>query len=854
MTSEEPVASRVRLLAQIEEAARVIGPLWPLSTFIAVNPLWDLRHMPFHDAIEQATQVLGIGGYPSPALFAEAYADRRVTAADLRAVLDGHVASGRCTSTSTEPEGCPGAKKGRARTAAERHDELFGTQIAAIVDREVAKWCAAYVAGILADEPAGGFYAAWCGVVVYDPTARVIAGRAGRKRLAEMGADPEDAILACIEHLDIADDERIPELARHLARMPGWAGYAKWRSRWAAPGHPGAALHLVDYLAVRLCYEAVLLRVATDGDLWRRAENYGRCLGGSKSTSHAPKDDETRPGHLAVGRLPDDVEDCLSRLGATDVARVWLAAYEGHYRDWLLATLERPDTTPQRTSRARPEAQAVFCIDVRSEGLRRHLEDSGPYETFGFAGFFALPVRYRGWGAAERIDLCPVLIRPSTEIAERPTAGSRQAGDRQLVGRQALAAARSAFDSSRKGTLSPFVLAEASGFFAAPIAVAKTLFPARYQSLRHWGQRMLAPPAEMVVDADPAAGAMSDEEQALFAEVALTTMGLTRDFASVVLLCGHGSTTENNHYASSLDCGACGGNRGGPSARAAAAILNRQATRHLLAERGIVVPEETVFVAGEHDTATDTVTVLDAHLVPPGHRDAVVALQSALDRAGGATAAERVSRLPGGDCLGDATLPRGRAADWAQVRPEWGLARNAAFIVAPRTVTAGVDLAGRCFLHSYDAGIDADGVALETILTAPMVVAHWINAQYYFSTVDPDVLSAGDKTAHNIVGGIGVVQGAGGDLRAGLPLQSLFDGDSAYHEPMRLLVVVQAPLTLLDAVVARNPVLRELFDGQWVHLAAREDESDGWKIRQPDGSWECWTPARGRTKEASAHG
>ena len=309
MNSEEPVTSRARLLAQVEEAARVIGPLWPLSTFIAVNPLWDLRHMSFHDAVEHAVQVLGIGGYPSPALFAEAYADRRVVGADLRAVLDSHVASGHGASTSTEPEVRPSSKTPRVRTAAERHDDLFGTQIAATVDREVAKWCAAYVAGILADEPARGFYAAWCHVVVCDPTARVMAGRAGRKRLAEMGADPEDAILACIELLDAADDERVPELARRLARMPGWAGHAEWRSRWAAPGHPGAALHPVDYLAVSLCYEAVLLRATPDGDLWRRAQNYDGCPGGSKSTNHASKGNGARPGRLAVGRLPDDVEE-----------------------------------------------------------------------------------------------------------------------------------------------------------------------------------------------------------------------------------------------------------------------------------------------------------------------------------------------------------------------------------------------------------------------------------------------------------------------------------------------------------------------------------------------------------------
>ena len=851
MNRDEPAASRVRLLTQIEEAARVIGPLWPLSTFIAVNPLWDLRHMPFHDAVAHATQVLGIGGYPSPALFAEAYADRRVTGADLRTVLDGYVASGCRVGTGTEHEGSPSATTALVRTTAECHDSLFGTQIAATVDREVAKWCAAYVAGILPGEPTGGFYAAWRSVVVYDPALRAVAGRGGRKRLAEMGADPEDAILACFALLDVADGERVPELARHLARMPGWAGHAKWRSRWAASGHLGASLHLVDYLAVRLCYESVLLRVATGDSVSSDSRKHVRCTGELEGTNHASKDNGTRSWRLVVGDLPNDVEQRLSRLEAVDAARVWLAAYEGHYRDWLLTALERHDAPSSRIPREHPAAQAVFCIDVRSEGLRRHLEESGPYETLGFAGFFALPIRYRGWGAAETVDLCPVLVRPSMEIAERPTTGSREAGDRQLVARQALVAARRAFDASRKGALSPFILAEASGFFAAPIAVAKTLFPARYQSLRFWVRRVLARPTTTVVDANPAAGAMSDEEQALFAEAALTTMGLTRDFASVVLLCGHGSTTENNPYASSLDCGACGGNRGGPSARAAAAILNRRATRHLLAERGIVVPEETVFVAGEHDTATDVVTVLDSHLVPPDHRDAVVALQSDLGRAGAATVAERLSHLPGGDSLGRVALPRERAADWDQVRPEWGLARNAAFIVAPRTVTEGVDLADRCFLHSYDAGVDADGVALETILTAPMVVAHWINAQYYFSAVDPDVLSAGDKTAHNIVGGIGVIQGASGDLRAGLPLQSVFDGESAYHEPMRLLVVVQAPLTLLNAVVARNPVLRELFDGQWVHLAAREDESDGWKIRQRDGTWECWTPAAVRTKEAS---
>ena len=854
MTSKDPVIARIHLLAQVDEAARAVAPLWPLSTYIAVNPLWDLRQMPFHEAVEYAAQVLGIAGFPSPALFAEAYAERRITAADLRAVLDGDHAHGHSAGMSIERGDRGGPEGPSASTAAERYDHLFGTSIAEAVDREVAKWCSAYIAGIVPDEPTPGFYAAWRQIVVYDPTARSIAGRAGRKRLAEFGADAEEAILASLAILGIPEANRVPELARHLAHMPGWAGHAKWRSRWAAPDHPGPALHLVDYLAVRLCYEALFLESRERGPERRRPQ-WRPLLGGLEAREYSTEGEERagqdgiRAGVPAVG-LPADVAARLSDLDGTEATKVWLAAYENHYRDQLLHALDCPQVARQ----AQPAVQAVFCIDTRSERLRRHLEAVGPYETFGFAGFFALPIRYRGFGSADTVDLCPVLIRPSTEISERPAGESRSAADRQLAGGQILAGAQSAFAAARKGAVSQFLLAEAGGFVAGPVALAKTLAPSRYQAARSWVQRMLAPPAATVIDADPAPGAMSDDEQALFAEVALTTMGLTGSFAPVVLLCGHGSTSENNPYASSLDCGACGGNRGGPSARAATAILNRQVVRRLLAERGILVPDGTLFVAGEHDTATDAVSLLDTHLVPPSHREVVAELERSLESAGEAAAAERRSCLPGGEANRRKLFPSERAADWAQVRPEWGLARNAAFIVAPRAVTVGIDLEGRCFLHSYDPGVDPDGVALETILTAPMVVGHWINAQYYFSTVDPAILSAGDKTAHNIVAGIGVVQGAGGDLRVGLPLQSLFDGERAYHEPMRLLVAVQAPLALLEAVIARNPVLRELFGGQWVNLAARESQDDDWKIRRCDGTWVRWIPAAAQNKEALTRG
>jgi uncharacterized protein len=256
-----------------------------------------------------------------------------------------------------------------------------------------------------------------------------------------------------------------------------------------------------------------------------------------------------------------------------------------------------------------------------------------------------------------------------------------------------------------------------------------------------------------------------------------------------------------------------------------------------LAPRGIVIPEDTWFVAALHETAGDRIEVLDAHLVPSRHAGALAALRRDLEVAGARTAAERAARLPG-----DPAAVRHRGRDWAQVRPEWGLAGNAAMIIAPRSLTRELDLGGRTFLHSYDPATDPEGVALETILTAPLVVAEWISMQYYFSTVDPEVFGAGDKLLHNPVGGVGVLRGDGGDLAVGLPLQSVALGDRLAHDPVRLLAAVQAPLEQIEAIIGRNEGLRHLVENRWITLAARSRGDEPWSVRTPAGTWEGWFP------------
>jgi len=307
-----------------------------------------------------------------------------------------------------------------------------------------------------------------------------------------------------------------------------------------------------------------------------------------------------------------------------------------------------------------------------------------------------------------------------------------------------------------------------------------------------------------------------------------------------VLLVGHGSETKNNAYAAGLDCGACGGQPGDVNARAAAALLNDATVRAALAARGIEVPTTTLFVGALHNTTTDHVTLFDEGAGAETHRADFVNAWAVLERAGVATRRARAPRLGLAE-LSDAKLQAAvvkRARNWAEVRPEWGLAGNAAFIIAPRERSRHIDLEGRVFLHDYRFDDDKDQAILEAIMTGPLVVAHWINFQYYASTVDNARYGCGNKVLHNIVGGhLGVFEGNGGDLRIGLSLQSLNDGERWVHSPLRLAVFIEASQAAIDAVIEKHPKVRELVDNEWIHLFQLDAgertlftrRSDGWK-------------------------
>lgn len=825
---------RAHLRSDVRLAARVLPTHYPLETFIAVNPLSGMVAMPFEQASRRAGDLYGIRGTLSESAFRMLHRTGRVTDHDLdQALLHRH------PNLAQEP---PVRLAGRQLSATEllRADLVHGEEhpkpprlyqtraercepdVADLIDNQVAKWCAAFFgsAGWPMPDRDKGFYAAWRRLAPKDRSLT----RSARAFLATAAERPEDLLLAALETLGVHDDTRITYLQAHLTRLPGWAAHVQWR------GDKDAGIDLVDYLAMRLAYEAALL-----GDRPRDC--------GPTPARPAPPTARARLAHLLARWNITDADDTELTAAARILALVpvmtremiWQCAFEGGYRDQLLTELARN----RATATGPAHTHLIGCIDTRSEGLRRHLEKIQGYDTYGFAGFFAVAIRYHGLLGGTPADLCPVLISPAHEITEHIGQDMCAAATRRINGAQRIAGAESAFHAAKDAAAAPYVLAEAAGWVAGPLAAAKTFVPAASARWRARLRNLIAPPVATQLDVE----AMPLQERVLFAEVLLTAIGLTGGFGRLIVLCAHGSTTENNPYQASLDCGACGGQAGGPNARTAAHILNQPEVRRELSGRGIELPEHTLAVAALHDTTTDRVTVLDTHLVPASHYADVFRLAADLDRSGAALAAERAATLPGRRFR---TTPRSaardavkRSGDWAQVYPEWGLAGNAAMVIAPRSVTRGTDLHRRVFLHSYDGDVDPDGTALETILTAPLVVAHWINAQYYFSAVAPDVFGAGTKTIHNVVGSAGVLAGHAGDLRLGLPQQSISLGDRLMHEPQRLLAVIQAPRGRIDTVVARNPILQQLFGNGWISVAAREDPAEPWH-RWTRAGWQLW--------------
>ncbi|MGX9353111.1 YbcC family protein [Shimia sp. W99] len=781
-------APLLELIAEANNAAKAIPPLFPLSASVAVNPFLGQTGEPLEVTAARLARVGGVRIMPSRAHWAEKLETGDISEKDLIDALAAH--SGHFNPPSLQelrdalensapkPEALP--------TVAELAADVSGIDWPGLIEDRIGAWAAGHFdegQALWQQARSGGPFSSWRDFAARDLTPEIQGLNGFCAFVADTNRSHWRAVGRASEKLGITAGAATTAFHRWLMSLGGWAQYGRYLL-WQAELDGCHDNTVTELLAIRMVFDEALFELYED----QIAERWQETVAAHRAPVTPSKD------HVIDAVLQDASERAEQRL---------------------LGNRLKQSKPPK--SRGRPDVQAAFCIDVRSEVFRRALEaQDEKIETIGFAGFFGLASAHKATGSDVIERRGPVLLQPgvTSQAIEPETADLR---------RRYTARAKRAWGRFKLAAVSSFAFVEATG----PLYAGKLV----RDSLGIGGKPATdpAPRLDSAIDLETRVG---------MAKSVLTAMSLTDNFAKIVLLAGHGADVTNNPHTSALHCGACGGYAGDVNARLLAGLLNDPDMQLGLREAGIDIPSDTVFLPALHHTTTDAVTLFERDLPKGKLLAGLTDLKQWLTAAGNLASAERAQRLPRASST--ATVAQ-RARDWAETRPEWGLAGCRAFIAAPRHRTNGADLSGQAFLHNYDWRRDDGFGVLELIMTAPVVVASWISLQYYGSTVAPNLFGGGNKLLHNVVGGIGVLEGNNGAPRPGLPWQSVHDGNRFQHEPLRLSVIIEAPREAMSDILERHTEVRKLFDNGWLHLIAMDDEGRlAWRYR---GDLK-WTPLK----------
>lgn len=852
------------------------------------------------------------------------------------------------------------------RPLGEAIDDLFGSKIIEDLNELVIKSCLDFY-----DEGQSvwkmpmrenGFFNAWKKLALRNIRFTLLGLRV--KKILEADDTAEGTILHVLRNLGIEQKHWAGYFTRELAQLHGWSGFIRWREQ-ASDYHfnktfPG---DLVDFLAVRMTLTLALIQAhgrrglpSTVGEVeaiienrteeaFLRSEFHNRNV--LPEMAHKidaaitrRNEDEihrvfsayiTAKGISLAKQQANQLKKLASEINQTEelesldvveltkllkvIAKMekregmlWLRGMEQHAMDKLTRQLSLVHD-PKNSER--PFAQALFCIDTRSERFRRNLESIGDYQTFGIAGFFGVPISFIELGKGSETHLCPVILTPKNVVLEI-------AVDALSEDQDILTTLDKALHGLKESVVSPFVTVEAIGLLFGLEMVGKTLAPKAYAKWRNKLIDSEKPETLFLIDKlekneaksilqtvqraliikaaknklhltadkltddivrifrDVALGAIEDrlelldllkinpddldnfikhlqedyninssfadsqmeqlgrigftlDEQANFVFGALSAIGLDKDFARFVVISGHGSVTDNNPYESALDCGACGGNHGLVSARVLAQMANRAQVRSRVCKMGITIPEDVCFIPALHNTTTDEVKLHDLDKIPPSHLFYLDRLRKGLAGASHLAAQERLPTLmetQADTALEAFQITQKNSVDWSQVRPEWGLSRNCYFIIGRRDLTRRHSLDGRSFLQSYDYRIDPKRCLLEGILTGPLVVGQWINMEHYFSSVDNEHFGSGSKVYHNVAGKFGVMTGNQSDLRTGLPAQTVLKNGKPFHQPVRLIALIEAPIEHAQLAIEAVASVRNLVSNEWIRMMVIDPETE----------------------------
>jgi len=928
------------ILEKLNAVKDTVPHYWPIGAFIHHNPLKGFEHLNFKDALIKAQSIFGGKVYMDPDYYIALFNEDKVKPELLEKNLFRQLQESKLENYASEAktfmlEISPLWDSYRSYedlkineideelhthleknsiymnneawiesltkhlTLYEIHDALFGTSEKELIEKDVIEYVARFLDKAqttvsMTDRDLGMFHT----FKLYENIDYVI--------------DVDAFVEETLEKLKVADVETY--FLTHILKLHGWAGYIKYRSEdpeyFPQQVHPST---LMDYMAIRLHFELKYMQKEKINDfdklkayikdntpyaILKLLQAKGKLTGTYYDAMEEHQDyqeildayvkDEINLNSLQVQLAKKELPSLdmkliefsnFANLLKKEEGFIWLKSLEDTY------IMQHVDefTTPHAYNE-KPLSSTVFCLDVRSEVMRRKIEESGPYNTYGAGGFLGIPISFVEFDKAHTLALAPAIVKPQNIVFEIPVESHEEYNSKKGINKTT----KKVLSDLKNNPYTPYIMVEAIGWMFGIKLFGKTFFPEKTNKLFYnmkpkkpkttftldkltineiekYIRRLhtniinevLTTQSDTVLNKEDrfilwehlvfnkdlcikispdiidklkhayhitgedynvqkeklAQVGFTTDEQVMYLENLLKMIGLVKDFPKFVTISGHGSVSDNNPFESALDCGACGGSISLPNARALCMIANKPEIREKLKVKGIDIPADVRFLPAMHVTTTDEMTFHDTDILDTEELKLLSEMERDFKQASLASREERALALPNTNKQEDLFI---KTMDWSEPRPEWGLAGNMGVFAGPRDSSRHITFNNRLFMHSYDSNIDNGNADILTrIFNGPLVVGEWINLEHYFSTVDNKVYGAGSKVYHNVVSKIGVYNGNYGDLKIGLPSQSVLEEGKAYHEPVRLLTYMEAPLETVAKAV-ENSVAKEFILNEWI--------------------------------------